>query len=97
MALDQRRKRQNIASEAVTQAERLYDAIRELGLLADEAAQAGSFVDADFNEGEPGKPTTDIAHLTPAMLTTLLGTITTAARTWAEGATVKPTLMQVRR
>lgn len=90
MALDQRQKRQNIAGEAVDQATILYDAIRNLSLLSDEAAQAGTFVDADFDG-------TNLTHLTPAMVTTLLGSITTSARTWAETAAQKTVFMQVRR
>ena len=95
-AQDQSRKRQNIATNAVIHATALWDAIQALELLRQERGQAGNFVDADFTES-------DLIHLTPFMIGSLLDTITPELKTAIEGGSVganaarKDILLQVRR
>lgn len=65
MAQDQTDKRRNIATNAVFYATQLWDSLNALKELAAEHVVAGNFEDADFE-------VTDLKHLTPFMIGSLL-------------------------
>jgi hypothetical protein len=67
MAQDQTDKRRNIATNAIAYATQLWDALLALKELSEERAIAGNFVDTDFDG-------TDMKHLTPFMIGSLLDT-----------------------
>jgi hypothetical protein len=85
-------KRRNIASNAVIQATVFYDALRALSDLSAERAELGDFVQTDFDG-------TDLEHLTPFVVGSLLDIVVPAIRTFVDvtDATRKHMLLQMRR
>lgn len=93
MAQDQTAKRRNIATNAVIHATAVYDHLQALKQLTAERAVAGNFVDADFDG-------TDLQHLTPFMIGSLLDTHAPAISNFLEDAGTparKQVFLEVRR
>ena len=89
-AQNQSAKRQNLASNAVIHATAAVDAIRALAALREERPEAGNFVDADFDG-------TDLQHLNPFLVGSLLDNVTPALKAVIDDAANKGILMAVRR
>lgn len=85
-------KRRNIATRSVAAATQLWDAFETLQDIALERAQAGNFLQTDFDG-------TDLEHLTPFMIGVLLDTIVADLNTWmVAGSPVRrDVFLQVRR
>jgi len=79
MPQDQTEKRRNIATNAVIHATALWDALVALEELTAERVVAGNFVDTDFDG-------TDLVHLTPFMIGSLLDTHAPAIKAFVEDA-----------
>jgi hypothetical protein len=90
MAQSQVQKRLNIAGNAVIHATRLVDALLALEQLKEERLQAGNFLDSDFDG-------TDLNHLTPYMIGTLLDTVVPALVATYAVPTNHDILLQVRK
>ncbi len=93
MSQDLTTKRRNIASNAVFYATQLWDALLALQELSAEHVVAGNFEDADFD-------TTDLQHLTPFMIGSLLDTHIPAIYDFVTDAGTparKDTILEVRR
>lgn len=86
-------KRRNIATNAVIHATQLWDHLQALKGLALERAQAGNFEQTDFDD-------TDLEHLTPFMIGSLLDTIIPGIAGYVEDSANparRDILLQVRR
>lgn len=84
------KKRQNIATNAVTYSTRLVDDLRALKALSEERAEAGNFLDSDFVG-------TDLVHLSSYTIGVLLDVVIPDIDTTYQETLNKAILLKVRK